>query len=60
MNSSKIPEISIISHDLRQDEVCLRAIQTFEFLDKLIDEVFDRIDSRIEVNRRRIKDFHER
>lgn len=53
-------EIPIISQDLRQDEVCIRALKTFEFLDKVVDEVFDRIDARIARNMTRIDDVNKR
>jgi hypothetical protein len=53
-------EIPIIASDLRQDEVCIRAIQTFEHLDKVIDEVFDKIDNRIEANMTRIRNVNQR
>lgn len=57
MEQIKIP---IIAQDLRQDEVCLRALYTFEFLDKAVDEVFDRIDARITRNMTRMEDVNKR
>lgn len=52
--------IPIISQDLKQDEVCLRALYTFEFLNKAVDEVFDRIDARIAKNMTRLADVNKR
>lgn len=52
--------IPIISQDLKQDEVCVRAIRTFEYLDKVIDEIMDRIDERIAKNMSRIGDINKR
>lgn len=53
-------EIPIISQDLKQDEVCIRALKTFEYLDKVVDEVFDRIDARISRNMTRIDNVNKR
>lgn len=53
-------EIPIISQDLKQDEVCIRAIQTFEYLDKVVDQVFDKIDARIAANMTRIGNINQR
>lgn len=52
--------IPIISQDLKQDEVCVRAIRTFEYLDRVIDEIMDRIDDRIAKNMSRIGDINKR
>jgi WAS protein family homolog 1 len=52
--------IPIIAQDLKQDEVCIRAIKTFEYLDKVVDEVFNRIDARIAKNMTRISDINNR
>lgn len=57
MKEIKIP---IIAQDLKQDEVCIRAIKTFEYLDKVVDEVFNRIDARIAQNMTRIGDINNR
>ena len=53
-------EIPIIAQDLKQDEVCVRAIQTFEYLDKVVDEVFNKIDERIAKNMSRITEINQR
>lgn len=53
-------EIPIISQDLKQDEVCIRALLTFEYLDKVVDEFFDRIDARIAKNMARIENVNKR
>lgn len=53
-------EIPIIAQDLKQDEVCVRAIQTFEYLDKIVDEVFNKIDDRIARNMTRISEINSR
>lgn len=47
-------DVPIISQDLKQDEVLIRALKTFEYLDKVVDEVFDRIDARIARNMTRM------
>lgn len=52
--------IPIIAQDLKQDEVCVRAIQTFEYLDKVVDEVFNKIDERIAKNMSRISEINKR
>lgn len=52
--------IPIIAQDLKQDEVCLRAIKTFEYLDKVVDEVFDRIEARVAQNMTRIEGINQR
>lgn len=52
--------IPIIAQDLKQDEVCIRALKTFEYLDKVVDEVFDRIDARIARNMTRIDNVNKR
>lgn len=57
MKEIKIP---IIAQDLKQDEVCIRAIKTFEYLDKVVDEVFNRIDARIAKNMTRISEINNR
>lgn len=57
MKEIKIP---IISSDLKQDEVCLRALYTFQLLDKTVDEVFNRIDARIAKNMTRLEDVNKR
>jgi hypothetical protein len=53
-------EIPIIAQDLKQDEVCIRAIQTFEYLDRIVDEVFNKIDDRIARNMTRISEINNR
>lgn len=62
MKTIEMKEISIpiISQDLKQDEVCIRALKTFEYLDKIVDEVFDRIDARIARNISRIENVNRR
>lgn len=55
--SHKVPTIS---QDLRDNEVCIRAIQTFLFLDRVVDDVFDKIDARISQNLTRISDVKRR
>jgi hypothetical protein len=58
--SQKMKEISIIPQEINQDETVLRAIRTFEYLDKLVDEVFDRIDARSDVLKLRIDNVNQR
>lgn len=53
-------QIPIIGQDLKQDEVCIRAIRTFEYLDKVVDEVFNKIDARIAKNMTRISQINSR
>lgn len=52
--------IPIISQDLKQDEVCIRALKTFEYLDNVVDEMFDQIDARIASNMKRIENVNKR
>lgn len=53
-------DIPIIPQDLKQDEVCIRAIKTFQYLDEVVGEVFDRIDARIARNMTRLDDINGR
>lgn len=53
-------EIPLISQDIRPDEVSIRAIKTFEYLDKAVDLMFDKIDARIAKNMTRISQINER
>lgn len=53
-------EIPLIAQDIRPDEVSIRAIKTFEYLDKAVDLMFDKIDARIAKNMTRINGINER
>lgn len=53
-------EIPLIPQDIRPDEVTIRALKTFEFLDKAVDQIFDRIDARITKNMTRIDNINAR
>lgn len=53
-------KIPLIGSDIRFDEVTIRAIKTFEYLDQAVDQIFDRIDARIEQNMTRIGDLNSR
>lgn len=53
-------KIPLIGSDIRFDEVTIRAIKTFEYLDNVVDQIFDKIDARIEQNMTRIGDINSR
>jgi WAS protein family homolog 1 len=53
-------EIPVIGKDIRQDEVSIRALKTFEYLDNIVDQIFDRIDSRIAKNMKKIDEINTR
>lgn len=52
--------IKIVASDLRLEETNIQAIRIFEHLDKLVDDIFDKIDSRIERNTQRINNVNKR
>jgi WAS family protein 1 len=53
-------KIPLIGSDLRFDEVTIRAIKTFEYLDTIVDDIFNRIDARIDRNMVRISHINTR
>ncbi|KAG5668052.1 hypothetical protein PVAND_016008 [Polypedilum vanderplanki] len=53
-------KIPLISSDLRYDEVTIRAIKTFDYLDHIVDDIFNRIDARIDQNMTRIAGINNR
>lgn len=53
-------EINLISQDIRPDEVSIRAIKIFEFLDKAVDEIFNKIDAKIAKNMTRLAEINVR
>ncbi|CRL05314.1 CLUMA_CG017970, isoform A [Clunio marinus] len=56
----EIINLPLISQDLREDEVCIRAIKTFEFLNNVIDDIFDRIESRVKENMTKMEKINKR
>jgi Flp pilus assembly CpaE family ATPase len=53
-------DVPIISQDLRQDEVCIRAIRSFQYLDESIDKVFNKVEERITKNLQRLENISQR
>jgi WAS family protein 1 len=53
----KMIQIPLIGQNIRPDEVSLRAIKTFEYLDNVVDQMFDRIDERIKKNMSRMDEI---
>ncbi|XP_055593081.1 WASH complex subunit 1 [Uranotaenia lowii] len=47
--------IPVVDPDLRHEEMILQAVNVFEFLNQVIEDVFDRVNRRIESNRKRLE-----
>lgn len=53
-------KVPIIQSDLRHEETILQTANVFEYLDRIICEIFDRIDGRIDNNNARIENINRR
>lgn len=53
-------EIPVIQPDLRHEESILQSINTLDYLNDVINQVFDRIDARISKNNKKIQDINQR
>lgn len=53
-------EVFVVQPDLRHEETIIQAVNSLSYLQTVINEVFDKIDSRIEKNERKITELNSR